>query len=47
MPETACSQAVPAGTSACQLADVFGRYGEAYQRRHILSPTQQKVVVHR
>lgn len=44
MPETACSQAAPAGTSACQLADVFGRYGEAYQRRHILSPTQQKVM---
>ncbi len=28
----------------CQLADIFQRYGEAYQRNHPLSPAQRKAV---
>jgi len=28
--------------ASCELADVFGQYGEAYQRTHPLSPAQRK-----
>jgi hypothetical protein len=44
MSVTACSQAVPAGACSCELADVFARYGEAYQRRYPLAWPKRKAI---
>lgn len=34
----------PAKTTSCELADVFQKYGEAYQQAHRLTPAQRKAM---
>ena len=34
----------PAEASSCELADIFRRYGEAYQKTHPLNPAQRKAL---
>lgn len=40
-PTAPCSVA-PVERPSCELADIFGQYGEAYQRTHRLRPAQRK-----
>lgn len=44
MPVPAPTSAGPAGTSSCELADVFARYGAAYDTTHRLSPARRKAI---
>jgi hypothetical protein len=39
---TASAQAAPAKAACCELADVFGQYGSAYQQYHRLTAPQRK-----
>ena len=45
MPDAVHACTAPAKTSACELADIFRRYGEAYGQTHGLTSTQRKVVL--
>jgi hypothetical protein len=45
MPDAVQACAAPAESSSCELADIFLRYGEAYEQAHRLTPTQRKVVL--
>jgi len=45
MPDAVQTCAAPAESSSCELADIFLRYGEAYEQAHRLTPTQRKVVL--
>ncbi len=42
MSPTAPSRVAPVERASCELADIFGQYGEAYQRTHRLRPAQRK-----
>ena len=44
MPDAVQASTAPAETSSCELADIFLRYGEAYEQTHRLTATQRKVV---
>jgi len=44
MPIAVPASTAPAEASSCELADVFRRYGEAYQKTHPLTPVQRKAV---
>ncbi|HUT57699.1 MAG TPA: IS91 family transposase [Phycisphaerae bacterium] len=44
MPGAVPASTVPAEASSCELADVFRRYGEAYQSTHLLTPAQRKAM---
>jgi hypothetical protein len=44
MPDAALQSAAPAQRPACELADVFRQYGEAYRRTHALGRAQRKVL---
>jgi hypothetical protein len=44
MPEPVQASTAPAETFSCELADVFSRYGEAYEQTRCLTATQRKVV---
>jgi hypothetical protein len=42
MSPTAPSRVAPVERASCELADIFGQYGEAYQQTHRLRPAQRK-----
>jgi hypothetical protein len=42
MSPTAPFRVAPVEHASCELADIFGQYGEAYQRTHRLRPSQRK-----
>jgi len=44
MSAAALSRAAPAGKSACELADVFARYGDAYASAHPLTAARRKAM---
>jgi hypothetical protein len=44
MPSAVLHRTAPAEKASCELADVFRRYGEAYQNTHPLTPAQRKAV---
>jgi uncharacterized protein (UPF0212 family) len=44
MPIAVPASTVPAETASCELADIFRRYGEAYQQTHPLTPAQRKAL---
>jgi hypothetical protein len=44
MSDAVATAAAPAETSSCELADIVGRYGDAYQQRHPLRPAQRKAL---
>jgi hypothetical protein len=44
MPLAVPACTAPAESDSCELADIFRRYGEAYQRGHRLTPAQRKAV---
>jgi hypothetical protein len=44
MPDAVQACAAPAGTSSCELADIFRRYGEAYGQTHCLAISNHRIL---